>query len=47
MSKHELAKFDPPKNYPKNMISFDGKLEPIKLSFEILKLAAELATKKI
>ena len=44
---YKFVKFDPPKNYPKEMIPFDGKLQPIKLSFQSLKSAISLVTTKI
>ena len=46
MSKHYLENFDHPKNYPEEMMPLDGKLKPTNLSFDILKLAARLASKK-
>ena len=46
VDKHKLNRFEPPKHYPKDMIPLDGKLEPVKLSFEMFKFAVGFATDK-
>ena len=46
MTKHELAKFHPPKDYPSEMIPINGKLEPIQISFDALKEVVYLASQK-
>ena len=45
MEEHKLVKFDAPRNYPKEMITLDCKLTPIKLLFTLLKTAITLASK--
>ena len=44
-SNNDIVKFDPPKNYPSEMLTLDKKLLPNKLSFHKLKAAVELASK--
>ena len=39
-------KHSPTKHYPTEVIPFDGKLEPIKLSVDLLKLEVNVATDK-
>lgn len=38
-----LLKFDPPANYPQNLIPFSGKLSPQKVTYKLLKRAVEVA----
>ena len=46
MENNILSRYDPPSKYPQEMIPDDGKLSPIKLSFDILKSTVTLATHK-
>ena len=46
MHETKITLYDPPSNYPSEMVLKDGKLRLIKLSFKILKDAVECCTQK-
>ena len=46
MHESDMTLYDPPTNYPSEMIPVEGKLRPLRLSYKILKDAVECCTQK-